>query len=499
MPKFENDDEVLLLDNQKVKKRSNYEIVKNVTIVMISAISLVIATLFVSSKLSNEYGNGQCSSNAMNITNSTIEIKNDLPYGFVFLDENDDHSPLTVDREKDDGTKLNLYDFIHPEDLSFYYDEEKFESLKEVINIKNSNYFCEYGTGAPPEAYEGYEITCPAHYTIALDMVFYGRHKGDKKHCTKYYEGNDVEDEYITVDEECGNEPIDTVKEICEGRTYCSLRPGGSHFADSCQGKFKYLHVDYHCIKDKKLKKERISIVMYSNVIKPNSIYENAISSFYQYSKIHGYDFEYNHYRYDTERQIFFMKLNSVLEKIIIGLKEKKYDWIFWADSDVILANPNIRIEAFLPNDKMSNVHFIGSDDVNGLNAGVFLIRVHPWSLNLIMRAMSYSYFNKKKGLKYADQSSLNNVLTESIEDDSHFIIVPQNWFNSYIGLNKDGDFLLHLAGHVNKDDEAKIFRYHISSDEKWYTKTSKEMREEVLEYYALPKNKQHKIKVERR
>jgi len=170
-----------------------------------------------------------------------------------------------------------------------------------------------------------------------------------------------------------------------------------------------------------------------------------------------------------------------------------------WVDSDVILANPNIRLEAFLPNENMSNIHFIGSDDVNGLNAGVFLIRVHPWSLNFIMRGMSYSYFHKNKGLKYADQSSLNNVLTESKEDDTHYIIVPQSWFNSYIGLNKNGDFLLHLAGHVHKDSEAKTFRDHISNDETWYGKTSKEMREEVLKYYALPKEKQHKINVERR
>jgi len=76
------------------------------------------------------------------------------------------------------------------------------------------------------------------------------------------------------------------------------------------------------------LKKENIIVVMFSNVIKPNSIYENAISSFYQYSKIHGYEFELNHYRYDTERQVFFMKLNSVIEKIIIGLKERTYDWV---------------------------------------------------------------------------------------------------------------------------------------------------------------------------
>eukprot|EP00833_Pecoramyces_ruminatium_P017266 jgi/Orpsp1_1/1191298/evm.model.d7180000084786.1 len=321
------DDEVLLLDNQKVKKQNNFHVFKNGVVVIISSIFVIIVTLFIANKISDKYGNMLCSPNELSLNNSTDTI-NDLPYGFVFVDENANHGPITVDREKDDGTKLNIYNFIHPEDLSFYYNQDEFDKLKEVINDDSQSYFCEYGTGAPPEAYEGYEISCPAHYTIAIDKVFYGRHAGDKKHCTKYYEGREVEDDYLTVTEECGNEPIDNVKEICEGRVYCSLRPGGSHFSDSCPGKFKYLHVSYHCVKEKEMKKERITIVMYSNIIKPNSIYENAVSSFYQYSKIHGYDFEFNHYRYDTERQIFYMKLNSVLEKIIIGLKEKKYDWV---------------------------------------------------------------------------------------------------------------------------------------------------------------------------
>jgi len=146
----------------------------------------------------------------------------------------------------------------------------------------------------------------------------------------------------------------------------------------------------------------------------------------------------------------------------------------------------------------MSNIHLIASDDINGLNAGVFLIRVHPWSLNFIMRAMSYSYYVRDKGLKYADQSSMNNVLVGDEELD-HYIIVPQNWFNSYIGLNKSGDFLLHLAGHVNKDDEAETFRDHIKNDSSWYGKTSKAMRKEVLKYYRLSSEEQHHIKIERK
>jgi len=78
----------------------------------------------------------------------------------------------------------------------------------------------------------------------------------------------------------------------------------------------------------KELKKERISIVMFSNQVSSNSVTENSISAFYQYSQIHDYDFHFEHYRYDFERQMNYMKLNSILEQLMIGLKEKKYDWI---------------------------------------------------------------------------------------------------------------------------------------------------------------------------
>jgi len=429
--------------------------------------------------------------------NTSMGILEGIPNGFELLDINDPTGPITVNITMDDGTKLNYFDYIIPEkNTNYYYNKEQFNELSEIKYKGKEEYFCEYITAFPPEYYKGYSISCPRHYTIAIDKVFYGRHAHDKENCIIDYKGDPVGDANLNVTEECGYKPVDMVKELCEGKSSCTVRPGGSHFEDKCMGFYKYLHVGYHCVKNKKMKKEKILIVMYYNKIKPNTAAENAVSAFYQYSKIHGYDFQFNSYRYDTERQIFYMKLNSVLENIYIGLKEKKYDWIFWVDCDVILANPNLKLETFLPSDKMSNTHLIFADDVNGMNAGVFLIRVHPWSLNVLMRAMSYSYFNNKQGLKYADQSSLNNVLVSGEESD-HYVVVPQNWFNSYIGLNKDGDFLLHQAGHVNKDDEAKTFREHIRSDKKWYSKTNKEMREEVLKYYNLPKERQHHIKME--
>lgn len=59
-----------------------------------------------------------------NIINSTkINIKRneilfDLPYGFSFYNNSNLTGPITVNREKDDGTKRNLYNFIRSDDFN---------------------------------------------------------------------------------------------------------------------------------------------------------------------------------------------------------------------------------------------------------------------------------------------------------------------------------------------------------------------------------------------
>jgi len=67
---------------------------------------------------------------------------------------------------------------------------------------------------------------------------------------------------------------------------------------------------------------------MFANKIPVNSIYENSINEFYQYSKYYGYDYYLYRYRYDFEREIYYVKLESILETMIKGLKENKYEWI---------------------------------------------------------------------------------------------------------------------------------------------------------------------------
>jgi len=159
----------------------------------------------------------------------------------------------------------------------------------------------------------------------------------------------------------------------------------------------------------------------------------------------------------------------------------------------------------------MNQIHFIAADDHNGLNAGVMFLRVHPWTLNMLMRAMSYFYYDNGKHLFYEEQASINNILTVFNESE-HYIIVPQEWFNRYIKIKIDienkqktqeiidshrGGLLIHLAGKSNKSKSAKVIRQKILKNPKLYTfLTNEQMREQVMEYYKLPKQNQHDIKI---
>jgi len=61
--------------------------------------------------------------NLKNLLSTEKSRKNELPNGFMLVDENIPNGPITVDRENDDGTKRNIYKNIRLENDSFYYNQ----------------------------------------------------------------------------------------------------------------------------------------------------------------------------------------------------------------------------------------------------------------------------------------------------------------------------------------------------------------------------------------
>jgi len=476
-----DDDEHVSLTDNSIRKRRRNKLFEGILIIAI--LVLIYITTLITSKKFLYNGENIIASKKTNLYMKKHEVD-----GFLPLYTDNRKGPITVDREQDDGSKINIYEKILdiPDNKleNFYYDPIKEQD--KIINM-DDEYFCEDNN-------VGRRIYCPFNYHVIIDDAFYGRHARDNEHCVTNHSGERLPDKDLlkfgNMFKDCGEHFKEKVQNLCEG-SECTFFSGKYYFPDTCSNIYKYLHVKYHCEKDEEIKKPNFAVVMFANIIKPNSIYENSISEFYQYADVHGYEFFFYNKRYDTQTNLFYMKLHALIETIVVGLKTKKFDWIFWVDSDTVLTNPNIKLETFIPLD--NNIHFIAAADKNGLNAGIFLIRVHSWSLNFLMQSISYQHYYPKEKLEFSDQTSMNNVLCRG-EEDEHYVIVPQQWFNKYHHYRKNGDFLLHFAGRKDKNGEAKDVREEVYNNPDWLKGlTNKQMREEVIKYYNLPRDKQEK------
>jgi len=404
------------------------------------------------------------------------------------------------DGEKRDKNTLDLFSMILPDNENEETIELKYTAELPIITSK----FCGVRVYVPPESIEGNKISCPVGYVIKIHDVFFGRRVGDKETCSTSEYGNKFSDGLLNVTEEekCESHPVNDIKNICENKRSCYIKPSTALYKSPCPDIQVYMEVSYQCVEDKNaFKKPKFAIVMFADKVKPDSLYEHSISEFAQYADIHGYSFFVDNKIIDYNRQVYYQKLYSLLNYVIRGLNTNEYEWIFWADGDSTLVNPNIKLDSFIPPPDKDDIHLVISDDVIGLNAGMFLIHVHPWSLSFLMKACTYSYYNKDTYLSLVDQSAMLHTLIEQNEE-KHYVIVPQNWFNSYFcndeeecdGKLKKGDFLVHYAGYLDKSYIAAVIRKQIKSDKEWYGKRSSEMREEVLKYYKLPKEEQHSI-----
>lgn len=139
--------------------------------------------------------------------------------------------------------------------------------------------------------------------------------------------------------------------------------------------------------------------------------------------------------------------------------------------------------------------------DGNGLNNGVFLLRVCAWSIEVMAANTAYRTFHPDEQLTFQDQSALSNLFHMDKFSDS-VVYYPQRWFNAYqAGLINEtlhadqvrrGDLIVHFAGVGDKNDRMNywcdIAEKHSPDWEVDAIHTS--YPEEVAEYWREKKGK---------
>ena len=109
--------------------------------------------------------------------------------------------------------------------------------------------------------------------------------------------------------------------------------------------------------------------------------------------------------------------------------------------------NPALPLEIFLPPDDFNDKYFLGTEDFNGLNTGIFFIRVHEWSVKLLANTISYPMFYPDTDLGNNDDQRAMEILFDKPEYKQHVVYQPKTWYNAYLSEIKPGDLLVHFPG----------------------------------------------------
>ena len=220
-----------------------------------------------------------------------------------------------------------------------------------------------------------------------------------------------------------------------------------------------------------------------------NEHYTKAFTTHLEYALVHGTEVHVlcNKMIDDLWNKPAFI-LNLLLREMIKP-ESKRLEWLVWVDRDTLILDQCRPVTSFLPsstshaplakwwrrsedpNEPPLEVNLLATNDMNGLNNGVFLLRVSSWSISLFTAILAYRHYNPNVKLKFTEQSAMELVLKDDrFKNQVQF--VPQHWFNTYsYGGPKEfverndskeegmedvharrGDWLIHFAGNPHKD-----------------------------------------------
>lgn len=127
-------------------------------------------------------------------------------------------------------------------------------------------------------------------------------------------------------------------------------------------------------------------------------------------------------------------------------------------DADSIILNPAISPCAFLPPKDLADIYALVTADHNGLNNGIFYLKVHPSSVDLLTQIAAYPLEHPDVDLGwFGEQAAMAKVISsieaqhKATDNPSGIAWVPRTWFNHYEfehGFEGEpGSFLVHFAG----------------------------------------------------
>ncbi|RMD41363.1 hypothetical protein DV735_g3765, partial [Chaetothyriales sp. CBS 134920] len=187
--------------------------------------------------------------------------------------------------------------------------------------------------------------------------------------------------------------------------------------------------------------------VIYGEV---NEYYDAAAQSHRRHASLHGYPF---HVLRHPVAEGYWNKAHYLLALLVMELAKpmgERMKWFMWVDADSAIVNPLLPVEIFLPPEGFHEIHFLGNKDQNGLNTGIFFLRVHAWSVKMLTKTLGYPIFKDVDLGFSADQTAMAMIFNET-ENRRHVLYQPRSWYNTYQFEHgyegSPGHLLVHFPG----------------------------------------------------
>ncbi|KAF3032789.1 hypothetical protein E8E11_003464 [Didymella keratinophila] len=229
-----------------------------------------------------------------------------------------------------------------------------------------------------------------------------------------------------------------------------------------------------------------------------NEHYTRAFTTHIEHALVHGTEV---HVLCDKVIDDLWNKPAFILDLLLREMtkpEKERLEWLVWVDRDTLILDQCQPASTFLPssisspplarwwrrdeqqsNEQQSDnptpppeVNLLAANDMNGLNNGIFLLRVSHWAIEVFIAILAYRHYNPTVKLKFTEQSAMELVMQDHRFSDK-VQLVPQHWFNAYQhgsasefvesnGTNPEGwdelnarrgDWLIHFAGNQHKDE----------------------------------------------
>jgi hypothetical protein len=178
-------------------------------------------------------------------------------------------------------------------------------------------------------------------------------------------------------------------------------------------------------------------------------VYERALKTHIEHAEHHGYPMYVGR---ENAADGMFNKIAFILSIVLQELykpAEERVEWLFYFDADTIIMNKRIPLDIFEPPLDYDHVKYIAARDWNGLNAGVLILRVDPWTVELLSRTMTYKHYHPDESYVFEEQTILARLTENDPEFRKAALYVPRGWINAYFyGMHevKPGMLLSHFA-----------------------------------------------------